>query len=68
MLPSSRLEYLPNLLGILLQGGLFLLHLFHYSISCAFKIIMDFPLWLSGMEPDEYPRGLGFDPWPRSVG
>ena len=27
-----------------------------------------FLLWLSGYKPDYYPRGCGFDPWPRSVG
>ena len=28
----------------------------------------EFPLWLSGNEPNYYPRGHKFDPWPRSVG
>ena len=27
----------------------------------------EFPLWLSGKEPDQYPWGCGFDPWPCSV-
>ena len=27
-----------------------------------------FPLWLSGNEPNWYPWGCRFDPWPRSVG
>ena len=30
--------------------------------------LLEFPLWLSGNDPDQYPRGHGFDPWPRSVG
>ena len=24
----------------------------------------EFPLWLSGNEPNQYPWGCGFDPWP----
>ena len=27
-----------------------------------------FPSWLSGNEPKEYPWGLRFDAWPRSLG
>ena len=27
--------------------------------------IRKFPLWLTGNEPSQYPRGHGFDPWPQ---
>ena len=34
-----------------------------------FKIkAQEFPLWFSGNEPYQYPRGHGFDPWPCSAG
>ena len=29
---------------------------------------LEFPLWLSGNESDQYLWGCGFDPWPHSVG
>ena len=29
--------------------------------------LLEFPLWLSGNKPDQYPWGCGFDPQPRSV-
>ena len=28
----------------------------------------EFPWWLSSNEPDKYPGGCGFNPWPRSEG
>ena len=31
-------------------------------------IFLAFLLWLRGKEPNSYPRGCGFDPWPCSVG
>ena len=32
------------------------------------NINMEFLLWYSGNESDQYPERCGFHPWPRSVG
>ena len=32
------------------------------------KDFLEFLLWLSGSEADQYPCGHGFDLWPHSVG
>ena len=32
------------------------------------RVFWEFPLWLSGNEPDYYPWGCGFNPWPHPVG
>ena len=32
------------------------------------KFRLEYPLWLSGNEPNQDPGGLRFDPWPRTLG
>ena len=39
-----------------------------FSVQRQEKQPREFPLWLNGYEPDWYPGGCGFSPWPRSVG
>ena len=38
------------------------------QITFKNTFILEFPSWLCNNEPDEYPWGHGFDPWPHSVG
>ena len=38
------------------------------SIPLKTKNWVEFPLWLSNNEPNWYPGGCGFDPWPCSMG
>ena len=38
-------------------------------VETALRILyQEFPLWLSGIEPDSYPWGSRLNPWSRSVG
>ena len=39
------------------------------NLKCLrIKHSLEFPSWLSGNEPDQYPWGCGFNPWPSSMG
>ena len=38
------------------------------KLSVNLKMEEEFPPWLSSKEPDWYPWGRMFDPWPSSVG